>query len=404
VAKNDKDKITPSTPMSPDIQYGAPPSGRPPSFADGGVSPQMPSRASGISRAPPPAPRLPGGHSHPAPPLTSLPVEPTPSIAELVGNEGRTVRESINQAKRISNERDSLKDGIAPTSSSSNDDHSVSDHAVLGFCEILALMFGLPPGEALFRGEPLSLRLVGFIVVGAIFAALGPGWPAVRKKFPQQALVLSIGRIASDARYWLAVILIGFLYAASPEMYRRAVVPVASTSPASIALCTDGPCAPVHLKSGPQYFKEIGLGVGPEPLSLLAIPAVTADRLRIVVDYSEYRSGWMPKTRAFIGEIKEPVKGKTERLQLIYSAVRPNGGTNNLWWGDPAQDHAVSASTFNGSPLPAIIVRARVAIIGPGGEQHYYFILIRDAENRGTQVGIIPEHDSGDWIESWEAD
>jgi hypothetical protein len=29
--------------------------------------------------------------------------------------------------------------------------------------------------------------------------------------------------------------------------------------------------------------------------------------------------------------------------------------------------------------------------------------LIRDAENRGTQVGVIPEHDSGDWIESWEA-
>jgi hypothetical protein len=112
----------------------------------------------------------------------------------------------------------------------------------------------------------------------------------------------------------------------------------------------------------------------------------------------------MPKTRAFIGELKEPVKGKIEGLQLIYHAVKENAGANNLWWGSPSQNHAVSASTFISSPLPAIIVRARVAIIGSSGEQHYYFILVRDAENRGTQVGVIPQNDSGDWIESWEAD
>jgi hypothetical protein len=140
----------------------------------------------------------------------------------------RTVRESLSEAKRISDERKSVGDGVEKGHPSSfNDDRSVSDHAVLGFCEILALMFGLPPGEALFRGEPLSLRLFGFIVMGVIFAALGPAWPAVRKKFPQQTLVLSLSRIASDARYWLAIVLVGFLYVASPEMYRRATVPVA---------------------------------------------------------------------------------------------------------------------------------------------------------------------------------
>jgi hypothetical protein len=88
--------------------------------------------------------------------------------------------------------------------------------------------------EALFRGEPLSLRLVGFIVAGAFFAALGPGWPAVRKKFPQQTLVLSLGSVASDFRYWLAILLVGFLYAASPEIYHRATAPSAS-SPAVIS-------------------------------------------------------------------------------------------------------------------------------------------------------------------------
>lgn len=168
-------------------------------------------------------------------------------------------------------------------------------------------------------------------------------------------------------------------------------------------LCTDGPCAPLHVKPGPKYLKSIGLGsVGAEPLSLFAIPAVTSDRLRIFVDYSEYRSGWMERTRAFIGELKEPVKDKAERLQLIYSAIRPNGGQNNLWWGDPLQNHPLSSSTYNGDPLPAVLVRGRVVIVGANGEQHHYFVLVRAAGNVGTQVGIIPEHDSGDWIEDWE--
>jgi hypothetical protein len=316
-----------------------------------------------------------------------------------------SVRESIQRAARISDERDYVRDNPVPpkpVDKPSTNDHAVNDHAVLGLCEILALMFGLPPGEALFRGEPLSLRLVGFIVAGAFFAALGPGWPAVRKKFPQQTLVLSVGRIASDARYWLAIILVGFLYAASPEMYRRAVVPVAPVSSSPPVLCSDGPCAPVHLKPAPQYLKEIGLGNGPgQPLSFQGVPVVTSERLRVFVDYSEYRSGWMPKTRAFIGEFKEPVKGKVERLQLIYSATKENAGTNTLWWGDPSQNHAVTTPIYS-SNIPAIIVRARVAIIGPGGEQHHYFMLVREAENIGTYVGVIPEHDSGDWIESWE--
>src|ERR1019366_5591632 len=112
---------------------------------------------------------------------------------------------------------------------------------------------------------------------------------------------------------------------------------------------------------------------------------------------------WMEKQRAFIGEIKEPLKGKREQLQRIYYAVRENVGSNKLWWGDPSQNHPLSTSTY-GDLLPAVLVRGRVAISGSKGEQHYYFILVRGAENIGTQVGIIPQHDAGDWIESWEAD
>jgi len=151
-----------------------------------------------------------------------------------------SLRASIQRAAAdISDERDYVRDN--PISPKPVDKPSTNDHAVLGLCEILALMFGLPPGEALFRGEPLSLRLVGFIVAGAFFAVLGPGWPAVRKKFPQQTLVLSVGRIASDARYWLAIILVGFLYAASPEMYRRAVAPVVDVATTTTPIAIPDP-------------------------------------------------------------------------------------------------------------------------------------------------------------------
>jgi hypothetical protein len=167
-------------------------------------------------------------------------------------------------------------------------------------------------------------------------------------------------------------------------------------------LCWDGPCAPTHKKSGPEYLKEIGLGGAPgQPLMLQATSAATSERLRVFVDYSEYRNGWMPKTRAFIGEIKEPVKGKIERLPLIVQATKENAGQNTLWWGDAAQNNPVTTPTYS-SNIPAILVRARLAIIGPSGEQHHYFMLVRGAENIGTYVGVLPEHDSGDWIETWE--
>jgi len=110
----------------------------------------------------------------------------------------------------------------------------------------------------------------------------------------------------------------------------------------------------------------------------------------------------MPKTRAFVGEFKEPVKGATQRMQLIYWLKTANSGDNMLWWGDPAQKNAVTTPLYS-STVPAFVVKARVAIIGPNGEQHHYFILIRSAErDAGQYVGIIPEHDSGDWIEGWE--
>lgn len=285
------------------------------------------------------------------------------------------------------------------------------DYAGLG-----AILFAIEEmGRRWFEEQPITQH--HWVAFGAFMVAGGVSLGLARriKNMPVRAgqplrgrLSASFDTVAHNAVTWLvtaALIIFGIPLTFWAISSRLPAPPQVHLQTNTQVLCWDGPCPAVHLKPGPDYLKEIGLGVGgPEPLLLTATPALTGDRLRIFVDYSEYRSGWMPKTRVFIGEFKEPVKDKTERLQLIYYlANKPNAGTNNLWWGNPSQNHPVTASTFDGAPLPAIIVRARLVIVGANGEQHHYFILVRGADNTGTYVGVIPQHNSGDWIESWEA-
>jgi hypothetical protein len=151
--------------------------------------------------------------------------------------------------------------------------------------------------------------------------------------------------------------------------------------------------------SAASYLKGIGLSTVPE-LTLWAKPAVDATRLKIYVDYSQYRDGWMPRTRAYIGEINA-AKDERVQLPLTSSARIPNGGENTLWWGSPLAFHPVTDFEFN--PLvPAVLVRARIAIVGPtGAEQHHYFLLVRSAEI-GGRIGIISAGDADGWVGNWE--
>jgi hypothetical protein len=280
---------------------------------------------------------------------------------------------------------------------------TADDWAVAAISALIAIPLCEAGWHAVVNEPEHFARGLTAIGVGLPLGLAGFSFHRWKTKIPDGARNL-IGSAA--LKWWPVAAFLAFAYFAGPEMYRRATAPVSppsQVSPPAQVLCWDGPCAPTHKKPGPEYLKEIGLGSGPQgqPLMLQATPAATSERLRIFVDYSEYRSGWMPKRRAFIGEIKEPVKGKIERLQLITQATKENAGQNTLWWGDPFQNDPVTTPIYS-SNIPAILVRARLAIIGAGGEQHHYFMLVRGAENVGTYVGILPEHDSGDWIESWE--
>ncbi len=85
------------------------------------------------------------------------------------------------------------------------------DKAVFGFCELLALVFALPFGDALYHGTPVSGAQIGFLVLGGLWAAAGPMWPMIRSE-AAQPVKTSLEHAARDARTWIAVLLFAFGY------------------------------------------------------------------------------------------------------------------------------------------------------------------------------------------------
>jgi hypothetical protein len=350
VADKDKPSITPDT-RSGALEQAARPSPQQSALQEAAK------RVSRISRAPPPPPSISEGSSG-SRPDASAPLA--------------SVRESIQRAARISDDRDAVRDNLPlvpppPPTPPRNDPPSVQPmhhrdrrlYVILAWTAIpAALVVGC--FIAWGSGQLPGIWALAGALVGIIGMAIGTVYALEKKTpFPRSPgpIIIGVALLTWALVGWQA-------WLAFHQQPPAAAQPVA-------ALCSDGPCAPVHLKPGPKYFKGIALGVGgPEPLTFLGTTVATGERLLVAVDYSEYRSGWMEKQRAFIGEIKEPLKGKREQLQLIYYAVRENVGSNKLWWGDPSQNHPLSTSTY-GDLLPAVLVRGRVAIIGSKGEQHY---------------------------------
>src|SRR5262249_36779526 len=123
-------------------------------------------------------------------------------------------------------------------------------------------------------------------------------------------------------------------------------------------------------RSMPEYLKNIAFGgdYGDQPTIIEAVPALTTRRLSVYVCYSYYKYGWMQKIRAPIGDIKEPVAGVHIRLPIINYGLRPNGGTNDVWWGDPTLRYSIPPPDST-DLLPAMPVRARLVIVGPSGEE-----------------------------------
>jgi len=115
------------------------------------------------------------------------------------------------------------------------DPKALADRAVLGLCELFALLFGLPFGEDLYNDRPITGWHYFYFGIAILFAIGGPMWPLIRMRAGiPESVSRSLLSGATDARIWLAVLLILFIYATGPEIYRRAVNPTAIHDPQSV--------------------------------------------------------------------------------------------------------------------------------------------------------------------------
>jgi hypothetical protein len=74
-------------------------------------------------------------------------------------------------------------------------------------------------------------------------------------------------------------------------------------------------------KPHPEYLRNIAIvpafSSDQLPLFFGGTPTRTiVGKLRIFVDYSTHRNGWMPRIRAPIGDISDPVEDQATRIQL----------------------------------------------------------------------------------------
>jgi hypothetical protein len=137
-----------------------------------------------------------------------------------------------------------------------------NDLAVLGFCELMGLMFGLPPSEALYRGEPISARMLLFALIGIIFAALGPLWPKLKRQLPRRFSARFV-RVASDFQWWMILLITLFFSQVFSDLTRE-TQHAATTGEAllrqesSFLNPSATPTPPVvFLNFGPLYFAGI---------------------------------------------------------------------------------------------------------------------------------------------------
>jgi hypothetical protein len=132
------------------------------------------------------------------------------------------IASAIDQSER-SAEKPTVPNGLPPPNF-----WTFADKAMLGLCELLALLFGLPFGEDLYNDKPVTRWHLFYLAIGVLFAVAGPMWPWIRTRtwLPAGAIA-SLSKAPLDARLWIAALLLLFIYATGPELYKRAVSPAA---------------------------------------------------------------------------------------------------------------------------------------------------------------------------------
>jgi hypothetical protein len=136
----------------------------------------------------------------------------------------------------------------------------MADKAVLGLCELLALLFGLPFGEDLYNEKPVTWPHGLYLAIGLIFAVVGPIFPWIRTRaWVPESVSGSFTRAALDARFWIGALMAIFLVSVAPDVYRRAIQPAVATG--AIGVMPIG-SAPVRSPAPPssdalQFYRQL---------------------------------------------------------------------------------------------------------------------------------------------------
>jgi hypothetical protein len=107
--------------------------------------------------------------------------------------------------------------------------NAFADNAVLGICEMLGLLFGLPFGEDLYHDKlfsEISAWHWFYLAVGIFFAGAGFMFPWLRRRtWVPERLSASLSRATLGARVSIVTLLLLFVYLIGTEIYMRAEAP-----------------------------------------------------------------------------------------------------------------------------------------------------------------------------------
>jgi hypothetical protein len=224
-------------------------------------------------------------------PKTNSTIEPP---QETPPKSGETVRETIIRSIR------EVETAMAKPAPPSIDVQALADKAVLALCELLALLFGLPFGEALYNDKPFTAWHTFYLGVAILFAVTGPFWPWIRTiTWLPEKISASLSRAALDARIWIAALLMLFAYSAAPELYRRATQ---SSSPPAF---TQGKLWPPLTDKEELSLEQALKGIKVRPIRIICISANCRELAGNLIG-AFHNAGW-DVFGAFSGFPQEPV-------------------------------------------------------------------------------------------------
>jgi len=200
------------------------------------------------------------------------------------------------------------------------DVQALADKAVLGICEMLGLLFGLPFGEDLYHDKSfieISAWHWFYLVIGIFFAGGGFLFPWIRTRtWIPERFSASLSRGALDARIWIVSLLILFLYGTGPEIYERAVESRVSVSPIVI----HDPATPEQVMEAAKHLPSPPPIVVHDPATPEQIAQAAAAQIREV---QERERSAKDQTNIVIRERDSAIKERDNALQRLNALQNP---------------------------------------------------------------------------------